>query len=102
VGGGDEAAAGGDEAAAGVLWCDGRRSVDLPPGARVEVRRGALPVLLARLSRGGRELGGGALFTDRLVAKFGLPVTGWRGRPATRRRVAGQQPGGDGEEDAGA
>ena len=26
---------------AGVLWCDGRRTVDLPPGARVEVRRGA-------------------------------------------------------------
>ena len=25
---------------AGVLWCDGRRTVELPPGARVEVRRG--------------------------------------------------------------
>ena len=25
----------------GVLWCDGRRPVDLPPGARVEVRRGS-------------------------------------------------------------
>src|ERR1700688_2628478 len=25
-----------DGAAAGVLWCDGRRSMDLPPGARVE------------------------------------------------------------------
>ena len=25
----------------GVLWCDGRRTVDLPPGARIEVRRGA-------------------------------------------------------------
>ena len=24
----------------GVLWCDGRRTVDLPPGARIEVRRG--------------------------------------------------------------
>lgn len=24
----------------GVLWCDGRRTVELPPGARVEVRRG--------------------------------------------------------------
>jgi NAD+ kinase len=61
----------------GVLWCDGRRKVDLPPGARVEVRRGSLPVRLARLygprPRGGR-------FTDRLVAKFGLPVSGWRGR----------------------
>ncbi len=61
----------------GVLWCDGRRKVDLPPGARIEVRRGSLPVRLVRLygpkPRGGR-------FTDRLVAKFGLPVSGWRGR----------------------
>jgi NAD+ kinase len=55
-----------------VMWCDGRRRVDLPPGARVEVRRGSQPVLLARVSEG--------LFTDRLVAKFRLPVEGWRGR----------------------
>jgi NAD+ kinase len=60
-----------------VLWCDGRRKVDLLPGARVEVRRGALPVRLARLDGPG-SLGG--RFTDRLVAKFGLPVAGWRGR----------------------
>jgi NAD+ kinase len=58
---------------AGVLWCDGRRSVPLPPGARVEVRRGAVPVRLARLHH--------ASFTDRLVAKFALPVAGWRGAP---------------------
>ena len=43
----------GDEASSAVLWCDGRRKVDLPPGARVEVRRGALPVLLARLQGAG-------------------------------------------------
>ncbi|XVQ07923.1 NAD kinase [Spirillospora sp. CA-255316] len=55
-----------------VLWCDGRRTLDLPPGARVEVRRGASPVRLARLHL--------TPFTDRLVTKFGLPVTGWRGR----------------------
>ena len=55
----------------GVLWCDGRRTVELPPGARVEVRRGAVPVRLARLHH--------ASFTDRLVAKFALPVAGWRG-----------------------
>ncbi|HUC60102.1 MAG TPA: NAD kinase [Streptosporangiaceae bacterium] len=60
-----------------VLWCDGRRSVDLPPGARVEVRRGQHPVLLARLPAGSNI---GAAFTDRLVAKFELPVAGWRGR----------------------
>jgi NAD+ kinase len=69
-----------------VLWCDGRRSVDLPPGARVEVRRGERPVLLAGLHRHVTDtdapVGAGAPFTDRLVVKFGLPVTGWRGRQA--------------------
>lgn len=54
-----------------LLWADGRRSLDLRPGARVEVRRGAQPVRLARLRS--------APFTDRLVAKFRLPVQGWRG-----------------------
>jgi NAD+ kinase len=65
------------ETSGAVLWCDGRRKVDLPLGARVEVRRGALPVLLARLPAPGAR---GGSFTDRLVAKFGLPVAGWRGR----------------------
>ncbi|GAB3569603.1 NAD kinase [Spelaeicoccus albus] len=59
----------------GVLWCDGRRTVPLPPGARVEVRRSDVPVRLARLSEG--------TFTERLVAKFQLPVTGWRGPEST-------------------
>ena len=63
---------------AGVLWCDGRRTVDLPPGARIEVRRGSSPVRLVRLHE--------APFTDRLVAKFGLPVDGWRGASERRRR----------------
>jgi len=58
----------------GVLWCDGRRSLELPPGARVEVRRSDLPVRFARLVQ--------APFTDRLVAKFALPVSGWRGARA--------------------
>jgi NAD+ kinase len=65
------------ETSGAVLWCDGRRKVDLPPGARVEVRRGAVPVLLAQLQAPGAH---GGRFTDRLVAKFGLPVAGWRGR----------------------
>lgn len=69
----------------GVLWCDGRRTVDLPPGARVEVRRGVRPVRLARLHR--------APFTDRLVAKFGLSVVGWRGRRDVR---APEETGGTG------
>lgn len=59
----------------GILWCDGRRSVELPPGARVVVRRSARPVRLARLHP--------ASFTNRLVRKFQLPVDGWRGQEAT-------------------
>ena len=54
-----------------VLCCDGRRVFDLPPGARVTVRRGTLPVRVVRLRP--------RPFTDRLVAKFALPVEGWRG-----------------------
>ena len=55
----------------GVLWCDGRRTRELPPGARVEVSRSEKSVRLARLRQGP--------FTDRLVKKFSLPVAGWRG-----------------------
>ena len=57
--------------AQGVLWCDGRRSVDLPPGARVEVTRSATPVRLARTHQ--------TPFSGRLVRKFELPIQGWRG-----------------------
>ncbi|MFS0913100.1 NAD kinase [Microbacterium sp. 179-I 3D2 NHS] len=56
----------------GILWCDGRRSHELPPGARVVVRRSSRPVRLARLHP--------TAFTDRLVRKFRLPVAGWRGQ----------------------
>lgn len=56
----------------GVLTCDGRRRIDLPPGTRVEIRRGRTPLRLARLSP--------APFTDRLVSKFSLPVVGFRER----------------------
>jgi len=58
-------------AGTGVLWCDGRRTHDLPVGARVEVSRSEKSVRLARLRQGP--------FTDRIVRKFSLPVTGWRG-----------------------
>jgi NAD+ kinase len=54
-----------------VVACDGRRSRPLPHRARVEVRTGTDPVLLART----RE----RTFTDTLVRKFALPVEGWRG-----------------------
>ena len=60
-----------------VLWCDGRRSIDLPTSSRVEVSRSSRPVRLARLTR--------PPFTDRLVAKFALPVHGWRGGGQPRR-----------------
>ncbi|MGX7828919.1 NAD kinase [Actinokineospora sp. 24-640] len=55
-----------------VLCCDGRRTFDIPPGARVEVVGGSLPLRLARLRDDP--------FTDRLVDKFDLPVQGWRAR----------------------
>lgn len=70
-----------ENAGPGVMWCDGRRHVDLPPGARIEVRKGLRPVRLARLNA--------APFTDRLVAKFDLSVAGWRG-------AGGPTPGGAG------
>jgi NAD+ kinase len=53
-----------------VLFCDGRRAFDVPPGAVITVTRGSPPVYLARLEP--------RPFTDRLVAKFDLPVDGWR------------------------
>ena len=55
----------------GVVWCDGRRSVELHAGMEIEVTRGKQRLRLARLSQ--------APFTDRLVQKFGLSVEGWRG-----------------------
>ncbi len=55
-----------------LLFCDGRREMLVPAGARVEVKRCGTPVKWARLDS--------APFTDRLVRKFRLPVTGWRGK----------------------
>ncbi|WP_020577472.1 NAD kinase [Actinopolymorpha alba] len=68
----------------GVLWCDGRRTEQIRPGARIEVRRGERAVRLARLHHGP--------FTDRLVAKFDLPVEGWRGRRARQAQSAQDNP----------
>ncbi len=61
-----------------VLCCDGRRTFELPPGARVEVVRGTTPIRLVRLHD--------CCFTDRLVRKFALPVQGWRGPAQNRHR----------------
>lgn len=51
---------------------DGRRSAPVPEGARVEIVAGSRDVKWVRLDE--------SPFTDRLVRKFRLPVTGWRGR----------------------
>ncbi|QCQ93841.1 NAD kinase [Rhodococcus sp. SGAir0479] len=56
----------------GLVFCDGRRTLELPAGGRVEVVRGKDPILWVRLDS--------APFADRMVTKFELPVTGWRGR----------------------
>lgn len=53
-----------------VVCADGRRILDVRPGARVEVTRGEKPLRLARFRA--------ASFTDRLVEKFSLPIKGWR------------------------
>jgi NAD+ kinase len=52
------------------ISADGRRIIDVPDGGRVEVRRSDRPVRIARVHR--------TSFGDRLVAKFGLPVRGFR------------------------
>lgn len=54
-----------------ILTCDGRRDATVPPGSRIEVTAMDQPIRFARLHS--------ADFTDRLVAKFHLPVDGWRG-----------------------
>jgi NAD+ kinase len=60
----------------GIMWCDGRRQIELRPGARIEVGRSDVPVRLARLNA--------SPFTDRLVAKFDLSTAGWRGNGRAR------------------
>lgn len=49
---------------------DGRRTVSVPDGGRVDVRKASRPVRIARVHA--------STFGDRLVAKFGLPVRGFR------------------------
>jgi NAD+ kinase len=67
----------------GVMWCDGRRTVDLPPGSRIEVTRSDRPVRLARTHQ--------TPFSARLVRKFELPIQGWRG-PASQEPAARTAP----------
>ncbi|WP_319450555.1 MULTISPECIES: NAD kinase [unclassified Mycobacterium] len=55
-----------------MVFCDGRREMVVPAGGRLEVTRCGTPLKWVRLDS--------APFTDRLVRKFRLPVTGWRGQ----------------------
>lgn len=55
-----------------VLTLDGRRTVPIEPGMRLEARLSPSSITLARLAP--------TPFADRLVEKFRLPVVGWRGR----------------------
>jgi len=52
------------------ISADGRRLVEIPDGGSVDVRRAEHPVRIARVHA--------STFGDRLVAKFGLPVRGFR------------------------
>lgn len=73
------------EDSAAVLSADGRRMLDVAGASRIEVRQDPRPVRFARLAM--------APFTDRLVAKFELPVAGWRGRrPDDVRSGPGRRP----------
>ena len=58
------------EDASAVIWCDGRRTVNVNPGEMVRVTTSDRRLLIARLSE--------QPFTTRLVRKFALPVEGWR------------------------
>lgn len=64
-----EVEAGGYDA---MVFCDGRREMVVPAGARLEVARCGTSLKWVRLDS--------APFTDRLVRKFRLPVKGWRGQ----------------------
>jgi NAD+ kinase len=59
------------ESAAAVLSADALREFPLIAGDRVTIHGDESVVLLAHVQP--------TLFTDRLVAKFKLPVEGWRG-----------------------
>lgn len=58
-----------------VLSCDGRRTHELPPGTQVRIERAGRSVKIARPHP--------TPFGERLVAKFQLPVRGFRDRGPT-------------------
>ena len=59
------------ESTQGLLSADSLRNFELIQGDRVQITKDAGVVSLAHLSN--------TLFSDRLVAKFKLPIQGWRG-----------------------
>jgi NAD+ kinase len=74
-----------------VLSCDGRRSVSVPSGSRVTVRKGDQPVRIARVGK--------MNFADRLVNKFQLPVRSLReSGPRHASDAAGERPGADSDD----
>lgn len=56
-----------------IIWCDGRRSFEVQPEQRMEVRASPRPLNIVRLAE--------QPFTTRLVRKFKLPINGWRRNP---------------------
>lgn len=68
-----------------VITCDGRREHTVPTRSHITIRQSADSLLLARLSD--------ALFTDRLVTKFNLPVVGWHEQAEQRLHTDGNQIG---------
>ena len=71
----------------GVLWCDGRRMVEVPPGARIEVRRGKLAGPAGPGARGAvhRSAGGE-------VRPAGARLAGRRRAEQTRHKSETQSP----------
>lgn len=61
-----------DDLGLGVLWCDGRRSLEVSSDQTIKVWAERKPLHIVRLSE--------QPFTTRLVKKFALPVNGWRRR----------------------
>ena len=59
------------ESASALLSADGLRNFELQAGDRVKMSRDARQIQLSHMEN--------AVFTDRLVAKFKLPIEGWRG-----------------------
>ena len=62
-----------EDQTSGVIWCDGRRNVDVVCGDVILVTAKDTFLRIARLSE--------QPFTTRLVKKFDLPVEGWRKMP---------------------